>query len=124
MDPASSTQNRHIPVMLMESLENLKIKKNGVYVDGTLGLGGHSEIILQKIDSGLLIGIDRDKDSISLAKKRLSFNKNFKFFNDSYQNLKIILNELQLEAVDGILLDLGLSSCLATKVVCQGSRFA
>jgi len=106
----SSTQNRHIPVMLMESLENLKIKKNGVYVDGTLGLGGHSEIILQKIDSGLLIGIDRDKDSISLAKKRLSFNKNFKFFNDSYQNLKIILNELQLEAVDGILLDLGLSS--------------
>ena len=106
----SSTQNRHIPVMLMESLENLKIKKNGVYVDGTVGLGGHSEIILQKIDSGLLIGIDRDRDSISLAKKRLSSNKNFKFFNDSYQNLKIILNELQLEAVDGILLDLGLSS--------------
>ena len=110
MDPASSTQNRHIPVMLMESVENLKIKKNGVYVDGTLGLGGHSEIILQKIDSGLLIGIDRDKDSISLAKKRLSSNKNFKFFNDSYKNLKIILNELQLKAVDGILLDLGLSS--------------
>ena len=63
MVPTSSTQNRHIPVMLMESLENLKIKKNGVYVDGTLGLGGHSEIILQQIDSGLLIGIDRDKDS-------------------------------------------------------------
>ena len=106
----SSTQNRHIPVMLMESLENLEIKKNGVYVDGTLGLGGHSELILQKIESGLLIGIDRDKDSISLAKKRLSSNKNFKLFNDSYQNLKIILNELELKAVDGILLDLGLSS--------------
>ena len=45
----SSTQNRHIPVMLMESLQNLKIKKNGVYVDGTLGLGGHSEIILQQV---------------------------------------------------------------------------
>ena len=110
MVPISSTQNRHIPVMLMESLENLKIKKNGVYVDGTLGLGGHSELILQKIESGLLIGIDRDKDSISLAKKRLSSNKNFKLFNDSYQNLKIILNELELKAVDGILLDLGLSS--------------
>ena len=49
MVPTSSTQNRHIPVMLMESLENLKIKKNGVYVDGTLGLGGHSEIIIQQI---------------------------------------------------------------------------
>ena len=110
MVPVSSTQSRHIPVMLMESLENLKIKKNGVYVDGTLGLGGHSELILQKIESGLLIGIDRDKDSISLAKKRLSSNKNFKLFNDSYQNLKIILNELELKAVDGILLDLGLSS--------------
>ncbi|GIR19126.1 MAG: hypothetical protein CM15mP33_06480 [Candidatus Neomarinimicrobiota bacterium] len=110
MVPTSSTQNRHIPVMLMESLENLKIKKNGIYVDGTLGLGGHSEIILQQIDSGLLIGIDRDKDSISLSKKRLSSNNNFKLFNDSYQNLNIILEELKLEAVDGILLDLGLSS--------------
>jgi len=110
MVPTSSTQNRHIPVMLMESLENLKIKKNGVYVDGTLGLGGHSEIILQQIDSGLLIGIDRDKDSISLSKKRLSSNNNFKLFNDSYQNLNIILEELKIQAVDGILLDLGLSS--------------
>ena len=110
MVPTSSTQNRHIPVMLMESLENLKIKKNGVYVDGTLGLGGHSEIILQQIDSGLLIGIDRDKDSIALSKKRLSSNDNFKLFNDSYQNLNIILEELKIQAVDGILLDLGLSS--------------
>ena len=110
MVSTSSIQNRHVPVMLMESLENLKIKKNGVYVDGTLGLGGHSEIILQKIDSGLLIGIDRDKDSISLSRERLSSNKNFKFFNDSYQNLKMILENLQIKAVDGILLDLGLSS--------------
>ena len=107
---ASSTQNRHIPVMLMESLENLKIKKNGVYVDGTLGLGGHAEIILKQIDSGLLIGIDRDKDSISLSKKRLLTNNNFKLFHDTYQNLKIILEELQIKAVDGILLDLGLAS--------------
>ena len=80
MVPTSSTQNRHIPVMLMESLENLKIKKNGVYVDGTLGLGGHSEIILQQIDSGLLIGIDRDKDSISFAKKDYLQTNNFKLF--------------------------------------------
>ena len=97
MVSASSTQNRHIPVMLMESLQNLKIKKNGVYVDGTLGLGGHSEIILRQLDSGLLIGIDRDKDSISISKKRLSPNKNFKLFNDSYQNLKMILEKLKIK---------------------------
>ena len=106
----SSTHNRHIPVMLMETIDNLRIKDNGIYVDGTLGLGGHSEVILQKIDKGLLIGIDRDKDSISFAKKRLLPNENFKFFNDSYKNLKSILKELKLESVDGILLDLGLSS--------------
>ena len=106
----SSTHNRHVPVMLMETIDNLRIKENGIYIDGTLGLGGHSGAILQKIDKGLLIGIDRDKDSISFAKKRLLPNENFKFFNDSYKNLKSILKELKLESVDGILLDLGLSS--------------
>ena len=110
MFTASSAKSRHIPVMLMESLENLKIKKDGIYVDGTLGLGGHSECILKKINSGLLIGIDRDKNSISLAKKQLSTHKNIKVFNDSYKNLKDILERLNIVAVDGILLDLGLSS--------------
>jgi len=110
MFTASSAKSRHIPVMLMESLENLKIKKDGIYVDGTLGLGGHSECILKKINSGLLIGIDRDKNSISLAKKQLSTHKNIKVFNDSYKNLKDILESLNIVAVDGILLDLGLSS--------------
>ena len=110
MFTASSAQNRHIPVMLVESLENLKIKKNGVYVDGTLGLGGHSESILRQIDSGLLIGIDRDEKSILLAKKQLPSHKNLKIFNDSYKNLNDILEYLNISAVDGILLDLGLSS--------------
>ena len=110
MFTASSAKSRHIPVMLMESLENLKIKKDGIYVDGTLGLGGHSECIIKKINSGLLIGIDRDKNSISLAKKQLSTHKNIKVFNDSYKNLKDILERLNILAVDGILLDLGLSS--------------
>jgi len=110
MFTASSAKSRHIPVMLMESLENLKIKNDGIYVDGTLGLGGHSECIIKKINSGLLIGIDRDKNSISLAKKQLSRHKNIKVFNDSYKNLKNILERLNIVAVDGILLDLGLSS--------------
>ena len=107
---ASSANYRHIPVMLMETLENLNIKNNGIYVDGTLGLGGHSEQILKKIDSGLLLGIDRDKDAIGIAKGRLLTNKNIKIVHNSYENLKIILNELKVDAVDGILLDLGLSS--------------
>ena len=106
----SSTNSRHIPVMLMESLENLKIKNNGIYVDGTLGLGGHSDKILEKIDSGILLGIDRDEDSISIAKERLENNKKIRFYHNSYQNLRIILDELKIDAVDGILLDLGLSS--------------
>ena len=105
-----STDSRHIPVMLMESLENLNIKNSGIYVDGTLGLGGHSEEILKKIGSGLLLGIDRDDGSIELAKKRLSNYKNFKLFHDSYKNLKNILFKLDITGVDGILLDLGLSS--------------
>ena len=96
MFTASSAKSRHIPVMLMESLENLKIKKDGIYVDGTLGLGGHSECILKKINSGLLIGIDRDKNSISLAKKQLSTHKNIKVFNDSYKNLKDILERYNI----------------------------
>ncbi len=105
-----STYNRHLPVMLMESLENLNIKNNGVYVDGTLGLGGHSLEILKKIDSGLLLGIDRDSESIDLANERLSNYNNYKLFHDSYQNLKSILLKLDIKGVDGILLDLGLSS--------------
>jgi len=110
MNSQPSTQSRHLPVMLMESLENLNIKNNGIYVDGTLGLGGHSEEILKQIDSGFLLGIDRDSESIDLANKRLSGYNNYKLFHDSYQNLKNILIELDIKAVDGILLDLGLSS--------------
>ena len=89
----SSTHNRHIPVMLMETIDNLKIKDNGIYIDGTLGLGGHSEAILQKIDKGLLIGIDRDKDSISFAKKRLLPNENFKFFNEMPSHRSLFFKE-------------------------------
>ena len=110
MNLQPSTHSRHLPVMLMESLENLNIKNSGIYVDGTLGLGGHSEEILKKIDTGLLLGIDRDIESIELANKRLSKYKNYKLFNDSYQNLKNILFELDIKGVDGILLDLGHSS--------------
>ena len=100
----------HNPVMLMESIENLQVKKNGIYIDGTLGLGGHSKEILKNIESGLLIGIDRDYESVMIAKNRLSSFENFQLYHDNYKNFHAILASLGIEKVDGILLDLGLSS--------------
>ena len=71
---ASSTNSRHIPVMLMESLENLKIKNNGIYVDGTLGLGGHSDKILEKIDAiGLIQNYSVKKLDNKSAKIKIKF---------------------------------------------------
>ena len=101
----------HIPVLKDECIENLNIKKNGIYVDGTLGGAGHSAIILQSLSSnGKLIGIDRDKEALSVAKDRLSNYKNFMAVHDNHVNILQILNELEISGVDGILLDLGVSS--------------
>jgi len=110
MNDSLSINSIHNPVMLMESLENLKIKKDGIYIDGTLGLGGHSKEILKNIKSGFLIGIDRDYESIMIAKNRLSSFKNFQFYHDNYKNFHFILENEGIKKVDGILLDLGLSS--------------
>lgn len=86
-------------------------KKDGIYVDGTLGGGGHSYNILEKLDNtGLLIGIDRDNDAIEAAKKRLSRFNNVKFVHDNNSNIIEILNKLQITKIDGMLLDLGVSS--------------
>ena len=101
----------HIPVLKDECIENLNIKKNGIYVDGTLGGAGHSSVILQNLDSkGKLIGIDRDKEALSVAKERLSDYSNFIAVHDNHVNILKILEELDISGVDGILLDLGVSS--------------
>lgn len=101
----------HIPVLLNECIEGLNIKKNGIYVDGTLGGAGHSlEICKVLQDTGMLIGIDRDEEALKFAKNRLKDYVNVKFVNDNHQNIKEILNNLELKQVDGILLDLGMSS--------------
>ena len=102
---------KHKSVLLNECIENLKIKKDGIYVDGTLGGGGHSYHILSSLNgSGMLIGIDRDLDAIEAATKKLSEFNNFKTVHDNHANIINILKELNIDGVDGILLDLGVSS--------------
>lgn len=102
---------KHKPVMLTECIEGLNIKPDGIYVDGTLGGAGHSlEIIKRLSNNGLLIGIDRDEEALKAAKERLKDFKNVRYVHDNHDNIKQILSELSIEKVDGILLDLGVSS--------------
>jgi len=102
---------KHKPVLLNECIQNLNIRKDHIYVDGTLGGGGHSYHILKALNgTGMLIGIDRDKDALEAASKKLKEFSNFKTIHDNHANIKNILNELEISGVDGILLDLGVSS--------------
>ncbi|NCB48349.1 MAG: 16S rRNA (cytosine(1402)-N(4))-methyltransferase RsmH [Clostridia bacterium] len=103
---------KHIPIMLNECIDNLKIKPDGVYVDATVGGAGHSSEIAKKLgESGVLIGIDKDKTAIDVSRERLS-NAICKVIlvNDDFKNILQILSELKYEKVDGILIDLGVSS--------------
>ena len=102
---------KHKPVLLEECIEGLKIKPNGIYVDGTLGGAGHSKEIAKKLsEEGLLIGIDRDEDALNAAGIKLKQFQNIKLVKDNHDNLKEILENLGIKKVDGILLDLGVSS--------------
>ena len=103
---------KHKPVLLNECIEGLKIKPDGIYVDGTLGGAGHSKEILKRLDKnkGLLIGIDRDEEALQAAKQNLSEYENVKYVHGNHDNIKEILESLKIDKVDGILLDLGVSS--------------
>lgn len=102
---------KHEPVLLEQCMEALQIKPNGIYVDGTLGGAGHSQKILENLSKdGLLIGIDRDFDALTAAKKRLAQFHNVKYVHGNHDDIQTILQELQIDCVDGILLDLGVSS--------------
>lgn len=103
---------KHTSVMLQECIDGLNIKKDGVYVDGTLGGGGHSAAICSQLGSqGLLIGIDRDADALKAAKERLQPYPCQKIFVQSnYADIKEVLQQLQIPAINGALLDLGVSS--------------
>lgn len=102
----------HKSVLLEETIDNLNIKPDGIYVDGTLGGAGHSEQIVKRLgEGGRLIGIDQDEDAIAAASKRLEpYGDKVTIVRDNYQNFRRILDELNIQKVDGILLDLGVSS--------------
>ena len=101
---------KHKPVMLKECIDGLEIKENVIYVDGTLGGAGHSREIVKKLKSGQLIGIDRDLEAIEAAKNNLKEFGNVKYVHGNHDDIKNILENLQIQKVDGILLDLGVSS--------------
>lgn len=102
----------HIPVLFNEVIENLNIKEDGVYFDGTLGGGGHSEGILKRLGpSGRLIATDQDRDAIESTKARLeSYSDKLTIVKSNFVNIDTVLKDLGVDKVDGILLDLGVSS--------------
>ena len=102
---------KHKPVLLNECIEGLNIKPDGIYIDGTLGGAGHSKEILKRLsNNGLLIGIDRDLEAIEAAKNNLKDYNNVKYIHGNHDDIDAIMQSLNIDGVDGILLDLGVSS--------------
>ena len=101
----------HYSVMLNECIDALDIKPNGIYVDCTAGGGGHSEAILQRLDTGKLISLDQDDEAISTCKERLArFKERSIIVKSNFSELERVLDELEIVHVDGVLMDLGVSS--------------
>lgn len=101
---------KHVSVLLNEAVKGLNIKEDGTYVDCTLGGGGHSLEILKNLKGGRLIAIDQDEDALKHAKEKLKDYKNIEFVHSNFEYLGSILDELAPEGVDGIIMDLGVSS--------------
>lgn len=102
---------KHVSVLLPECIDSLNIRPEGVYVDGTLGMGGHSEEIAKRLTTGKLIGIDRDDTAIRRAGERLRpYGDRVQLVHGNFRDTAEILDDLGIEAVDGMLFDLGVSS--------------
>ena len=102
---------KHYSVMLNETIEQLNIRPDGIYVDGTLGGAGHSLEICKRLTTGRLIGIDQDADAIAAASERLKdYKDKVTIVRSNYAQMKEVLHDLGIDKVDGILLDLGVSS--------------
>ena len=105
------TEFHHVSVLLWECIEALNIKPDGIYVDGTLGGAGHSSQIVKRLENGRLIGIDRDRVALKAAGERLTpYKENVTLVHSNFSEIKQVLQELGIEGVNGILLDLGVSS--------------
>lgn len=103
-------QFNHYSVMLRECIDGLNIKENGIYIDCTLGGGGHTGEILKSLKSGKLISIDQDDYALDYCKEKFKDNKNIVFVKDNFKNIDHIIRSLNIDGVDGILMDLGISS--------------
>ena len=102
---------KHISVLKDECIENLNINPDGIYVDGTLGRGGHSEEILKRLTTGKLIAVDKDIEAINTAQERLKeYGDKLILVHDDFKNLMDVLDGLSIDKIDGVLLDLGVSS--------------
>ncbi|MDE6884204.1 MAG: 16S rRNA (cytosine(1402)-N(4))-methyltransferase RsmH [Clostridia bacterium] len=102
---------RHIPVMLGECIDGLDIKPDGVYLDCTLGGGGHSEKIVSQLQGGKLIAVDKDIEAIKSSQARLSeYKDKIIYIHDDFKNVILHLDEMGVEKLDGVLIDLGVSS--------------
>ena len=105
------TQFAHVPVMPREVIEGLAIKPDGIYLDCTLGGGGHSELILKKLTTGRLIAIDKDEEALAFAKQRLAeYADKVTFVHSDFKRADEVLDELNIDNIDGVLMDLGVSS--------------
>ncbi len=102
---------KHEPIMIKEVIEGLQIDKDGIYLDGTLGGAGHSIEIVKRLDRGKLIGVDQDTDALEASSKRLeAYKDNVILVHNNYENIDKILEDLAIDGLDGILLDIGVSS--------------
>lgn len=101
----------HVSVLLEEVLEGLAVKPGGIYIDGTLGGGGHAEAILERIGAhGRLLGIDRDPQALAIARERLGRFPNAVLVKGAFSDMTALAHQVGIEAVDGVLLDIGVSS--------------
>ena len=102
---------KHYSVLLKETIENLNIKEDGLYVDATMGYAGHSQEILKKLKRGFLFAFDQDEEAINYSEGVLSnISSNYKVFYDNFVNMKNVLEKENIDKVDGIIFDLGFSS--------------
>ncbi len=101
----------HVSVLWEETVDGLNIKPDGIYIDGTLGGGGHSELVLKRLTTGKLIGIDQDTDALAAASERLKeYGDRFIPVHSNFSNVLNVLKELGIDKVDGMMMDLGVSS--------------